>query len=86
VLGVMSDGNWIRGVTVPSHIVMWVTWQWNTWHIDIWHVDIWHVDTWQSIGGTYHSRGAEHHNTPSGSSLVTLAKLELPQKVYSNSS
>jgi hypothetical protein len=23
VLGVMSDGNWIRGVTVPSHIVMW---------------------------------------------------------------
>jgi hypothetical protein len=31
VLGVMSDGNWIRGVTVPSHIVMWVTWQWNTW-------------------------------------------------------
>jgi hypothetical protein len=31
VLGVMSDGNWIRGVTAPSHIVMWVTWQWNTW-------------------------------------------------------
>jgi hypothetical protein len=31
VLGVMSDGNWIRGVTVPSHIVMWVTWQWNKW-------------------------------------------------------
>jgi hypothetical protein len=27
----MSDGNWIRGVTVPSHIVMCVTWQWNTW-------------------------------------------------------
>jgi hypothetical protein len=36
VLGVMSDGNWIRGVTVPSHIVMWVTWQQNTWHIDMW--------------------------------------------------
>jgi hypothetical protein len=31
VLGVLSDGNWIRGVTVLSHIVMWVTWQWNTW-------------------------------------------------------
>jgi hypothetical protein len=32
VLGVMSDGNWIRGKTVPSRIVMWVTWQWSMWH------------------------------------------------------
>ena len=23
--------NGIRGVMVPSRIVMWVTWQWNTW-------------------------------------------------------
>jgi hypothetical protein len=31
VLGVMSDINGIRGLMVPSRIVMWVTWQWNTW-------------------------------------------------------
>jgi hypothetical protein len=31
VLGVMSDGNGIRGVMVPSRIVMWVTWQCNMW-------------------------------------------------------
>jgi hypothetical protein len=31
VLGVMSDGNGIRGVMVPSRIVMWVIWQLNRW-------------------------------------------------------
>jgi hypothetical protein len=31
VLGVMSDGYWIRSVTVPSCIVMWMTWQLDTW-------------------------------------------------------
>jgi hypothetical protein len=36
VLGVMSYSNGIRGVMVPSCIVMWVTLQLNTWHIDIW--------------------------------------------------
>jgi hypothetical protein len=30
VLGVMRDGNGIRGVMVPSSFVMCVTWQWNT--------------------------------------------------------
>jgi hypothetical protein len=30
-LGVMNYGNWIRGLTVPSCIVMWVTWQLDTW-------------------------------------------------------
>jgi hypothetical protein len=28
----MSDGKCIRGVPVPSHVVMWVTWQLDTWH------------------------------------------------------
>jgi hypothetical protein len=36
VLGAISDDNWIRGVTVPSQFVMWVTWQWNMRHIDMW--------------------------------------------------
>jgi hypothetical protein len=31
VLGIMSDGNGILGVMVPSRIAMWVTWQFNTW-------------------------------------------------------
>jgi hypothetical protein len=31
VLGVMSDGKCIRGVPVPSCVVMWVTWQLDTW-------------------------------------------------------
>jgi hypothetical protein len=31
VLGVMSDGNWIRGLTLPSRVVMWVTWETDTW-------------------------------------------------------
>jgi hypothetical protein len=31
VLGLMSDGKWIRGVPVPSHVVMWVTWYLDTW-------------------------------------------------------
>jgi hypothetical protein len=31
VLDVMSDGNWIRGVPVPSRVLMWVTWQLETW-------------------------------------------------------
>jgi hypothetical protein len=26
VLGVLRDGKCIRGVPVPSHVVMWVTW------------------------------------------------------------
>jgi hypothetical protein len=31
VLGVMSDGKCIRGVSVPSCVVMWVIWQLDTW-------------------------------------------------------
>jgi hypothetical protein len=31
VLRVMSDGNWIRGVMVPSRLAMWVAWQRSTW-------------------------------------------------------
>jgi hypothetical protein len=31
VLGVVSDGNCIRGVTVPSRNLMCVTWQSDTW-------------------------------------------------------
>jgi hypothetical protein len=31
VLGVISDGKCIRGVPVPSCVVMWVTWQLDTW-------------------------------------------------------
>jgi hypothetical protein len=31
VLGEMSDGKCIRGVPVPSCVVMWVTWQLDTW-------------------------------------------------------
>jgi hypothetical protein len=30
----MSDGNGMRGVMMPSRIVMWVTWQWNKWRDD----------------------------------------------------
>jgi hypothetical protein len=30
VLKVMSDGKRIRGVPVPSHVVMWVIWQLDT--------------------------------------------------------
>jgi hypothetical protein len=31
VLGVMSDGKWIRGVPLPSGVVVWVSWQLDTW-------------------------------------------------------
>jgi hypothetical protein len=31
VLGVMSDGKLIRGVPLPSRVLMWVTWQWDVW-------------------------------------------------------
>jgi hypothetical protein len=33
VLGVMSDGKWIRGVSLPSRVVMCVTWQLDTWRV-----------------------------------------------------
>jgi hypothetical protein len=31
VLGVMSDGKWVRGVPVPSRVVMCVKWQLDKW-------------------------------------------------------
>jgi hypothetical protein len=31
VLGVLIDGKCIRGVPVPSRVVMWLTWQLDTW-------------------------------------------------------
>jgi hypothetical protein len=30
VLGVLSDGKWIRGVLVPLRVVIWVIWQLDT--------------------------------------------------------
>jgi hypothetical protein len=54
VLGVMSDKKWVRGVPLPSRVVMRVTWQ---------------LDMWRAVAITYCDvcdMAMEHEETTSG--------------------